>query len=328
MNTRNRTLENKSILVTGGAGFIGSHLVDRLLTENPKSLVIVDNFFLGNESNLEQARENFTSLEVIRMDASNLAAMQDIVRQRGIEVVFDLATVPLPTSLRYPNWTVVTNVGIAATFCELARMGMIESLVHLSSSETYGSAQYVPMDENHPNNASTPYAASKSAADLIIQSYIKTFSIDATIIRPFNNFGPRQNLGSYAGIIPIIIKNVKEEVPIEIFGDGEQTRDFMFVVQTADLIVKIYSEEKCHKNAWNLGSGIETSINTLVKEILQIMGRQNHEVRFAPTRLGDVRRHCADVSKISNTLNLQIEGISEGNLSETVNWYLKSIGSA
>jgi UDP-glucose 4-epimerase len=205
-------------------------------------------------------------------------------------------------------------------------MGMIESLVHLSSSEAYGSAQYVPMDEDHPNNASTPYAASKSAADLIIQSYIKTFNIDATIIRPFNNFGPRQNLGSYAGIIPTIIKNVKEDAPIEIFGDGEQTRDFMFVVQTADLIVKIYSEEKCHRKAWNLGSGIETSVNKLVKEILRIMDRENHEIRFAPGRLGDVRRHCADISKISQTLNLQIEGINERFLTETVNWYQKSMG--
>lgn len=325
MNSRNLTLSNKSILVTGGAGFIGSHLVDRILKENPKSLVVVDNFFLGNESNLEQARVAYSSLEVVRMDASNLSAMHDIVNQRQIEVVFDLATIPLPTSLEYPNWTISTNVGIASTICELARIEMIESFVHLSSSEAYGSAMYVPMNEEHPNNASTPYAASKSAADLIIQSYIKTFNIDATIIRPFNNFGPRQNLGSYAGIIPIVIKNTIQGLPIDIFGDGEQTRDFMYVGQTVDLIVKIYSSEVCHRSAWNLGSGIETSINKLVSEILRVMGREDHEKRFAPPRIGDVRRHCADVSKISKALNVSIDGINESNLAETVEWYVKNM---
>lgn len=322
MNFPKRSLKNKSILVTGGAGFIGSHLVDRIIKESPSCLVVVDNFFLGSESNLVPALQNYPGLEIIRLDASNLAAMQDVVKRFKTDVVFDLATIPLPTSLEYPNWTITTIVAIASTFCEIARLGLIESLVHLSSSEAYGSALYVPMDEKHPHNASTPYAGSKSAADLIIQSYVKTFDIDATIIRPFNNFGPRQNPGSYAGIIPIVINNVRKGVPISIFGDGEQTRDFTFVTQTADFIAEIYDEESCHKDVWNVATGIETTVNHLVREILRVMGAENHPINYAPGRLGDVRRHCADVSKTNFVLKSTPQAINEVQIHETVDWYL------
>jgi UDP-glucose 4-epimerase len=323
MDFGKRTLKNKSVLVTGGAGFIGSHLVDRIIKEEPKSIIVVDNFFLGNESNLAPALQNYPGLKIIRLDASNLAAMQDVVTKYKIEVVFDLATIPLPTSLEFPNWTISTIVGIASTFCEIARLGLIESLVHLSSSEAYGTALYVPMDEKHPNNASTPYAGSKSAADLIIQSYVKTFGIDATIIRPFNNFGPRQNSGSYAGIIPIVIDKVCNGEPIEIFGDGEQTRDFTFVTQTVDIITEIYKAEICHKDVWNVATGIETTVNHLVHEILNVMGAENHKINYMQERLGDVKRHCADVKKTYSALNLVPEPINDHQIRQTVDWYLK-----
>ncbi len=324
MSSSKRSLKDKSILVTGGAGFIGSHLVDRLIKERPKCIVVVDNFFLGNESNLVEAKRNFSELEIIRLDASNFTAMQDLVKRFKTNVVFDLATIPLPTSLEYPNWTITSIIGIASTFCEIARLGLIESLVHLSSSEAYGTALYVPMDEKHPNNASTPYAGSKSAADLIIQSYVKTFGIDATVIRPFNNFGPRQNSGSYAGIIPIVIDKVQKGEAIDIFGDGKQTRDFTFVTQTADLIVEIYKEEICHKDVWNIATGIETTVNDLVHEILKVMGAENHKVNYLPERLGDVKRHCADVRKMTSALGQVPQGINDVQIQQTVDWYLKN----
>ena len=126
-----------------------------------------------------------------------------------IEVVFDLAVIPLPTSLSYPVWTVETNVGIATTFCELARWGN-QNLDPLLVVRSIWHGQYVPMDETHPLLPITPYAASKSAADQVVLSYIRTFGIDADVVRPFNNFGPRQNPGTYAGIIPIVIQRVRK----------------------------------------------------------------------------------------------------------------------
>lgn len=315
------TVHSKSVLVTGGAGFIGSHLVDRLIQDEPAKLVVVDNFFLGHEDNLRAARAARPDLEVIRLDASDLAAMQDVVIEHGIDTVFDLAVVPLPTSLTYPEWTVKTNVGIATTFCEIARRGLIERLIHYSSSEAYGTARYVPMDEEHPHDAITPYAASKSAEDHIIHSYVKTFGIDATVIRPFNNIGPRQNPGSYAGIVPIVIKRVLDGLPVHIYGDGEQTRDLTFVRDSADMTVKVYDAADSRGKVFNVATGRETSMNELVHRLLAILGTPDHPIEYAAPRPGDVRRHCADVSRLSALLGETPEPLSDDQLAETVDWY-------
>lgn len=313
------------MLVTGGAGFIGSHLVDRLAAESPSRIVVVDNFFLGNEKNLADARAAYPDLEVLRLDASNLAAMQDVVSTRQVETVFDLAVVPLPTSLDYPHWTMLTNIGITATFCEIARRGLIERLVHMSSSEAYGSGRYVPMDENHPDDAITPYAAAKAAEDHIIRSYVQTFGIDATVVRPFNNYGPRQNPGSYAGIIPIIVNRVEHNLPIEIHGDGEQSRDFTFVRDTADFTVAIHETPEARGQEINVATGVGTTVNHLVERILEIMGRPDHPVIHTAERPGDVRRHQADASKLQALLGRQPAVLDDDALAETVEWYRKDM---
>jgi len=314
-------LKGKKILVTGGAGFIGSHLVDRLTKEDPGKLVVVDSFFLGREENLAEACKDYPNLKLYRMDASNLAAMLQLVTSEKIEVVFDLAIVPLPTSLDFPTWTIETNIGIASTFCELARRGCIQTLVHCSSSEAYGSAIHVPMNERHPLIPCTPYAASKAACDHIILSYRETYNIDTVIVRPFNNFGPRQNPGSYAGIIPIVIRRVLNNMPIEIFDDGKQTRDFIFVRDTADAMVKIYEEERTRGQVINIASGRETSVNSLVSQLTAVMGAPDHPVFHSAARSGDVRRHCGDVTRLKELTGFEARTISTETLAETVEWY-------
>jgi UDP-glucose 4-epimerase len=314
-------LKGKHVLVTGGAGFIGSHLVDRLAKESPASLVVVDSFFLGREQNLTEARKICPDLKLFRMDASNLAAMLQLVTAEKIDVVFDLAVVPLPTSLDFPTWTIETNVGIAATFCELARRGYIQTLVHCSSSEAYGSAIHIPMDEGHPLMPCTPYAASKAACDHIVLSYRETYTIDTVVVRPFNNFGVRQNPGSYAGIIPIVVRRILNGEPIEIFGDGEQTRDFVFVQDTAEAMVQIYEEEKTRGQVINIASGYETSVNELVSQLKMVMGAPDHPVLYAAARPGDVRRHCGDVRRLHTLTNFHARTVSPETLAETVDWY-------
>lgn len=316
------SIRGKSVLVTGGAGFIGSHLVDRILVDEPSRITVVDNFFLGQESNLSAARSVRSDLDVVRLDAADLAAMQDVVSSRGVEVVFDLAVIPLPTSLTFPAWTVTTNVGIVTTFCEITRRGLIDRLVHVSSSEAYGSARYVPMDEDHPHDSITPYAASKSAGDRIIESYVRTFGIDARTVRPFNNFGPRQNPGSYAGIIPIVIRRVLDGEPIEIHGDGDQTRDFIFAPNTADMIVRVAESVECRGRILNIATGHETSINELVARLLKVLGKPAHPVTHGAARPGDVRRHCADITLARNLLHYEPEVMTDEDLAVTVDWYL------
>jgi len=317
-------LKGKNILVTGGAGFIGSNLVDRLILEEPAKLVVVDNFFLGREENLVGAQQMFPDLRIYRLDASNLAAMQHLAQSEKIGVVFNLAAIPLPTSLEYPAWTIETNIKIATTFCELLRCGYIHTLVHCSSSEAYGSALHASMTEDHPLVPSTPYAASKAAADQIVLSYYHTFGFDAVIARPFNNFGLRQNPGTYAGVIPIIINRVRKGEPIEIFGDGLQTRDYIFVRYTAEATVKIYESELTRGRVINIATGHEISINELVARLLKVMGVPNHPILHTAPRPGDVRRHCGNVHLLREFTGFEPQPISDKDLRETVEWYLRN----
>lgn len=314
------SLADRAVLITGGAGFIGSHLAERVAREGPRRLIIVDNLFLGSEANLADARHLSPGLRLYTQDAADYDAMGAIIAAEGIDVVFNLAIVPLPASLVNPRWTVEHNIALTTVPCELQRQGYFETLVHFSSSEAYGSAAYVPMDESHPSMPSTPYAASKVAGDYIVLSYRETYDLDVTVVRPFNNFGPRQNAGAYAGIIPIVVGRALRGEPIAIYGDGEQTRDFVFVKDTADAAVRIYEEPATRGRIINVASGRETSMNVLVRELLAALDCDVRVVHEAP-RPGDVRRHCGSIE-----LARELIGYSPGTnlrdgLVETVAWY-------
>ncbi len=317
-------ITGKRVLVTGGAGFIGSHLVDRIVKELPASLVVVDNLFLGKEKNLEEARIAFPALKLYRADASDYESMGEILQRERVDVVFNLAVIPLPTSLERPRWTVDVNVAIATAVCELLREGRYETLIHFSSSEAYGSAQYVPMDESHPLLPSTPYAASKAAGDQVVLSYRHTFGLDAAIVRPFNNFGPRQNEGAYAGVIPIVIRRALQREPVIIYGDGEQTRDFVFVRTTADAALRAYQQPETRGHVINLATGQELSINRLVRAILEILGIEVPVIHEAP-RLGDVRRHCGSAELARKLIGFEPETAVSDGLAETVSWYRQQL---
>jgi UDP-glucose 4-epimerase len=202
----------------------------------------------------------------------------------------------------------------------LARNDCFDKLVHFSSSEAYGSAAYIPMDENHKLGALTPYAASKAAADLLVLSYYKVFGIDASIIRPFNNYGPRQNEGTYAGVIPLTIKRIfAGESPV-IYGDGEQTRDYTYVTETADAAIQICTCKRTRGKILNIGSGKETSINTLVKIITRLLDCDKPIV-YKRQRPGDVRRHIADISLAQKLINFKQKIDLEEGMKKTIEWY-------
>lgn len=314
------SLKDKSVLITGGAGFIGSHLVDRLIQEKPSNLVVVDNLFLGKESNLKEAKENYPLLKVYWQDASDYVAMKKITKQEAIQVVFDLAIVPLPVSLEKPRWCYEQNNNIMLCWCELAREGYFDTLVHFSSSEVYGDCQYAPMDEYHLLNPTTPYGASKAAADLLVLSYVKSFGIDASIVRPFNNYGSRQNDGSYAGVIPLTIKRILSGEAPAIYGDGKQTRDYVHVLDTVDATVKLYNCSESRGKVINIGSGEETSIVALMKLIARYMDC-NKPITYQEARQGDIKRHIAGISLAKTLINFKPQINLEKGLKSVVEWY-------
>lgn len=314
------TLSGKNVVVTGGAGFIGSHLVDQISTKGPASLVVIDNFFLGNEDNLSEARKRFPQLEVLRLDAADFSSLTNVFSKRAIDVVFDLATIPLPASLEKPYWSSKVIVDLTLNLCELCRTGAFKTLIHCSSSEAYGTAQYAPMDEKHPMLPETPYAGAKASAALMVESYRRTFNIDMAIARPFNNFGPRQNARDFSGIIPRIIKMISNGKTPVIFGDGKQTRDYLYAPDTARGLVEVYENPKTRGETFNLASGSETSVLKIIGDVCRLMN-WNQPPEFAAPRPGDVRRHFAAVEKAQKLLNFKPSISWDEGIEKTVRWY-------
>ncbi|MGH7180600.1 MAG: dTDP-glucose 4,6-dehydratase, partial [Nitrospiraceae bacterium] len=302
------------------AGFIGSHLCDRIIVENPSELVVIDNLFLGRESNLDTARAGCDRFAFYKDSVADHVRLREILVKHQPDVVFNLSVIPLPKSLEVPGWSSDENWKMTLNLCESWREGIFKTLVHFSSSEVYGTARAVPMTESHPLMPHTPYAASKAATDHLVFSYMTTFNLDAVTIRPFNNYGPRQNKGGYAGLIPIVIDRVLKNEEIEIHGDGKQTRDFIFVKDTADATVRAYQSAETRGKMFNLCSGEETSVNTIVNKLLEITGSKV-QIRNVEKRPGDVYRHCGDAGLAHEIFGFSPQYDLVRGLINTVQWY-------
>ncbi len=317
-------LTGKNVMVTGGAGFIGSHLVERLISEKPRSMVVIDNLFLGKERNLTEAKRTFPDLCFYKQDATSSNLVKKIIREKKIDVVFNLAVVPLPASLERPEWTFSQNIRMAEVMCELLRKKEFQTLVHFSSSEVYGTSQTDTIDEMHPLIPLTPYAASKAACDHLVMSYFQAFKNDVIIIRPFNNYGPRQNERSYAGVIPLTIKRIlRGEKPI-IHGDGKQSRDYIYVRDTADAAVALVNNMHAHGKIINVASGYELKIIDLVCAIMKNM-EYNMDIKYADTRPGDVLRHKASTRLLHDLIEFKPRVMFEEGIKKTVAWYKKNL---
>lgn len=317
-----KSIEGKNVLVTGGAGFIGSHLCDALLEKGAGKVICVDNFFLGKMENIADALRS-DRFCLYRDDARHFGAMQSVMEKEKIEVVFNMATIALNYSFFNPFDAYMVNVEIANTLLELLKVGSYKTLIHTSSSEAYGTAQYSPMDENHPTDPTTPYAAGKAAADMMVHSFYKVLGLDLSIIRPFNNYGPRQNAeGPLAGIIPATARRIRSGKKPMVQGDGEQTRDFIYVKDTVRGLLLAYEREASRGQIINLGSGKNVSMNILLQNICDYMGYDG-EWEHKPKRKSDVRNLCADIKKAERLLEFepQVE-LAEG-IKETLDWYMK-----
>lgn len=315
------SIQNKNVLVTGGAGFIGSHLCDGLLKKGASKVVCVDNFFLGKMGNIEDAltHDNFV---LYRDDARNFGVLQAIMEKEEIEVVFNMATIALNYSFFNPFDAYMVNLEIANSLLELLKVGAYKTLIHTSSSEAYGTAQYSPMDENHPTDPTTPYAAGKAAADLMVHSFYKVLGLDISIVRPFNNYGPRQNAeGSLAAIIPATARRIKEGGMPMVEGDGEQTRDFIYVEDTVRGLILAYEKEESRGKIINLGSGKDISINKLLQGICDYMN-YNGEWEHRPARTSDVRNLCADSKRARSILGFEPQISFEEGIKKTLDWYM------
>ena len=290
------------VLVTGGAGFIGSHLVDRLVDEGFE-VVVLDNFSTGNLENLRShiGKENF---RIIKGDVRNKTDVKEAVED--VDCIFHLAAI-VSVELSVKNPLLVNEVNVCGTLniLEESLKLNLKRFVYLSSCAVYGDPMYLPIDEKHPTKPLSPYGVSKLAAEHYCIAFYKVYGIQTVCLRLFNVYGPRQSKGPYSGVISRFIDRLKCGKPPIIYGDGEQTRDFIFVDDVVDACLRAMNCRNCVGESINVGSGVETSINELARIISGLFGMQKIKPVYTKPRIGEVGRSCADMDKAEKLLGLK-----------------------
>lgn len=304
---------NKKVLVTGAAGFIGSHLVQRLLIKSAKVRAMTHYRSDPSLHNLEfLTPEEMRFVEVIKGDVGDPYFVRRAVE--GCDVVFHLAAlIAIPYSYIAPASYVATNIYGTLNILEACKSEGTPRLVHTSTSECYGSARYTPIDENHPLQGQSPYSASKISADKIVESYYKSFDLPVVTIRPFNTFGPRQ---SARAVISTIISQLMAGVNVLKLGDISPVRDFTFVTDTSEGLICGALTEGIEGETINLGSGKGITIGALAQKIMKLsevsVPIETEEQRLRPEK-SEVVKLISDNRKAAKKLRWKPEvNLDEG----------------
>jgi UDP-glucose 4-epimerase len=313
-------LTQRHVLVTGGAGFIGSELVRQLAEQNAE-VVVVDNLVNGRRENLEGVLSDRVQLVVA--DIRDDEQMARLLRE--VQVVFHLACLGVRHSFHSPRENHEVNATATLQLLALARAAHVSRFVNVSSSEVYGTASQVPMTEDHPTFPTTVYGASKLAGECYARAYFQSYSYPTTIVRPFNSFGPRSHHEGDSGeVIPKFMLRSLAGKPMVVFGDGTQTRDFSYVSDTARGILLAVASEAAIGQTLNLGQGREISINELAATIAAIVKRNDLPIVHAQPRPGDVLRLYADSGRARQVLEYTPSISLERGLQMLHQWYLTS----
>jgi dTDP-glucose 4,6-dehydratase len=313
------------VLVTGAGGFIGSHVSEALVRANASVRAFVRYTSRGDHGWLEAADpEVVRELEIFRGDLANPEAVAGAVDDR--DVVLHLgALIPIPYSYRHPREFVTANVTGTLNVLEAARRAEVRRIVHTSTSEVYGTATRIPIDEEHPLHPQSPYAATKVGADQLALSYQRSFGTPVVIARPFNTFGPRQTARA---VIPTIVTQALSREVVEL-GTTDTTRDFLYVDDTVAGIMDCGATEGIEGEVINLGTGVEVPISEVVERVLRLLGREVpvalDEDRLRPPD-SEVERLVADTSKAKSLLGWEPEIELDEGLRRTIEWLTGSLG--
>lgn len=313
-------METKNILVTGGAGFIGSHLTKRLVAEGHR-VTVLDDFSNGDLRNVWSLLTE-KKIKLIRGDILDTHILSDI--SHDIDIVYHLAAqIHVDRSILEPKKTFDVNAIGTLNILELAMRRNFEKVVYASTSEVYGTAQTEMMNENHPLNPQSPYAASKLAADRLCNAYSETYGLQVFIIRNFNTYGPFQKDSGYGAVIPIFIRRVLSNKPPIIYGNGRQTRDFMFI-EDAIKAYALITNGKTRERVLNFGSGKDISIEDLANLIIKECGKEGEiEPVFMEGRAGEVMKLCCDITRSKKELGFTPKYDIRSGVKEFIEWFKK-----
>lgn len=317
-------LSNRTVLVTGAGGFIGSHLTERLIEIGAKVKVFVRYNSRNDWGLLELLpRDKVNEIEVVTGDLKDSDAVRNAAK--SVDYIFHLGSlIAIPYSYVHPREVIETNITGALNILTAAREGNVQKVIHTSTSEVYGTAQYVPIDEKHPLQGQSPYSASKIGADMIASSFYNSFRVPVATIRPFNTFGPRQ---SARAVIPTIISQAFTNEQIHL-GSLHPTRDYTYVDDTVDGFIEIAESENSIGEVINIGSNFELSIGDIAKKVITLVGKNIEIVtdtkRVRPDK-SEVERLWCDNTRAKEIVGWEPKISFDEGLQRTVKWVSENL---
>lgn len=330
-------MKKESVLITGGAGFIGSNLAKTLLRENYR-VIVLDDLSRSTTDSLRECYNFSPDFLFVKGSVTDFDIVDRLMQ--NVEVVFHLAAqVHWEESIDHPvDSFQINTIGTLNVLESLRRNSCsknpVKLMLYASSSEVYGTAQYVPMDEKHPFNPQSPYAAGKAAADRLCSSYYHVYKVPVIILRQFNTYGPGQRLKGYSAVIPKFISQIFTNSPPTIYGNGEQTKDFHYIddlISAYITIIKKWKGLDISGQAINFGTGKETSINKLADIILEVASKKTgkplkERLRpiYLPPRPGEVMRFAADISLARTKLGFEPKVSLEEGIAKHIDWFVEN----
>ncbi len=304
-------------LVTGGAGFIGSHIVDDLLKKG-KEVIVVDNFSTGNRDNLSSV---ISDIELVEGDIRDIDLMNELCKKCDY-VLHQAALRSVPRSVDDPVSTNDVNINGTLNLLIAAREGGVKKFVYASSSSAYGDTRKLPKEEIQRPLPISPYAVSKLTGEHYCRAFSHTFGLETVSLRYFNVFGPRQSPESkYAAVVPIFIKQAMENKPLTVHGDGKQSRDFTYVKNVVNANLLAAEAENISGEVFNIACNNRYSVLDVAREILENTGKEV-SFEYQPPRSGDVRHTQADISKAEKLLGYRVEVDFKEGMKKTVESFI------
>lgn len=311
------------LLITGGAGFIGSHFTKYILSKYEYKVIILD--ALTYAGNIDNFNEDVWADPKFDFWHGNICDRDEVMNlMKKVDVVIHFAAeTHVDRSIDNSDPFIATDVKGTQVLLEAARHCKLERFIHISTSEVYGTALRVPMTENHPLCPMSPYAAAKAGADRLAYSYFTTYDLPIVILRPFNTYGPNQHPEK---LIPLFITNGLENKPLPVYGDGKNTRDWMYVLDLCEAIdLTLHADiGKIKGEVINIGTGKDTDVLTITGIILQELGKEEDLIRFIKDRPGHVKRHLCSTTKAKRLLGFMAKTQLIDGLRKTIKWYVEN----